>query len=86
MAESLDRSHAGLIRHARFLPAAEAGPVLQLTIVGECQLEMSGIENEAENFRSVFGERLITRTVTAGLEELHESNGDFPAIPERSGS
>ena len=80
MAESLDRSHAGLIRHARFLSTSPTGAVLELTAIGECHLELSGIENEADNFERVFGKTLITRIVTADLEELHEWTGNFPAL------
>ncbi len=80
MAESLDRSHTGLIRHARFLTLSPTGAVLELTAVGECQLELSGIENEADNFQRVFGRTLIPRIVTADLEELHERNGNFPTL------
>jgi exopolyphosphatase/guanosine-5'-triphosphate,3'-diphosphate pyrophosphatase len=80
MAESLDRSHTGLIRHARFLTLSATGAVLELTAVGECQLELSGIENEADNFQRVFGRKLIPLIVTADLEELHERNGNFPTL------
>ncbi|MDD1706285.1 MAG: Ppx/GppA family phosphatase [Methanoregulaceae archaeon] len=80
MAESLDRSHTGLIRHARFLSLSADGAVLELTAVGECGLELSGLENEADNFRRVFGKTLIPGIVTADLEELHERTGNFPAL------
>ena len=80
MAESLDRSHAGLIRHARFLSTSPTGAVLEITAVGECQLELSGIENEADHFERVFGKTLITRMVTADLEELHEWTGNYPTL------
>ncbi|MCE5299180.1 MAG: Ppx/GppA family phosphatase [Methanoregulaceae archaeon] len=85
MAESLDRSHTGLIRHARFLSVSATGAVLELTAVGECQLELSGIENEADNFRRVFGSLLIPGIVTADLEELHERTGNFPALLNHTG-
>jgi exopolyphosphatase/guanosine-5'-triphosphate,3'-diphosphate pyrophosphatase len=85
MVESLDRSHTGLIRHARFLSQSATGVVLELTAVGECQLELSGIENEADNFRRVFGKPLITHVVTADLEELHERNENFPALFNNTG-
>ena len=80
MVESLDRSHTGLIRHARFLSQSPTGAVLELTAVGDCQLELSGIENEADNFKRIFGKPLITQVVTAELEELHERNENFPAL------
>jgi exopolyphosphatase/guanosine-5'-triphosphate,3'-diphosphate pyrophosphatase len=85
MAESLDRSHTGLIRHARFISLSATDAVLELTAVGECQLELSGIENEADNFRRIFGKTLIPRIVTADLEELHERNGNFPALLNHTG-
>jgi exopolyphosphatase/guanosine-5'-triphosphate,3'-diphosphate pyrophosphatase len=86
MVESLDRSHTGLIRHARFLSQSATGAVLELTAVGECQLELSGIENEADNFQRIFGKTLITRVVTADLEELHERNENFPALFNNAGN
>ena len=72
MAESLDRSHAGLIRHARFTSAGPDGADLELTAVGACDLEIAGIGNEAEYFERVFLRPLIPRVVTARLRELRE--------------
>jgi hypothetical protein len=60
--------------------------VLELTAVGECQLELSGIENEADNFRRVFGKPLITHVITADLGELHERNENFPALFNSAGN
>jgi exopolyphosphatase/guanosine-5'-triphosphate,3'-diphosphate pyrophosphatase len=84
MAESLDRSHTGLIRHARFLSTSQEGAQLELTAVGECQLELSGIENEADNFRRVFGMPLIPRIITTDLEEVHETTGNFPSLLDKT--
>jgi exopolyphosphatase/guanosine-5'-triphosphate,3'-diphosphate pyrophosphatase len=72
MAESLDRSHAGLVRHARFTSVVGAEAKLEITAVGECQLELSGLENEMDTFSRIFGKTLIPMVVTADVRDIHE--------------
>ena len=88
MAESLDRSHAGLVRHARFLSTGAGGAVLELSAVSACELEIAGIGNEADNFQRVFGRPLITRFVTTDLQELRErsDNGTVHPLLDGQGS
>ena len=81
MAEALDRSHAGLIRHARFISLGPGGAVLELSAVSACELEASGIGNEAENFQRVFGRPLITQIVTSGLQEILERRDNGKVHP-----
>jgi exopolyphosphatase/guanosine-5'-triphosphate,3'-diphosphate pyrophosphatase len=55
LAESLDRSHAGLVRHAR-LTGNSSGPLrLLIECSGECQLELWGVNGHQAAFKSVFG-------------------------------
>ncbi len=72
MAESLDRSHAALVRHAAFRETTGKNAVLLVSAVGDCQLELWGIEHEAGNFRRIFGRRLVTEVRRAELGEMHE--------------
>jgi exopolyphosphatase/guanosine-5'-triphosphate,3'-diphosphate pyrophosphatase len=80
MAESLDRSHAGLVHHVRFTGADKNEIRLEISAVEDCQLEIWGVENEVENFSRVFGRRLIPFVRKVDLEELSEC-GTSPDTP-----
>jgi len=59
LGESLDRSHAALIRHVRFI--ADGNDTVRVEIVarGDCQLEIWGIESEKKAFEKVFGKKIF---------------------------
>jgi exopolyphosphatase/guanosine-5'-triphosphate,3'-diphosphate pyrophosphatase len=61
IAESLDRSHAGLIAHARFRMGEKNTVVLELECNKGCDLETWGAQNHREVFFKVFGKKLIIR-------------------------
>jgi exopolyphosphatase/guanosine-5'-triphosphate,3'-diphosphate pyrophosphatase len=61
LAESLDRSHCGLILHARFVNADEEEAMLEVTTNGDCQLETWGAESQAKAFKKAFGRDLVLR-------------------------
>jgi len=58
IAESLDRSHAGLVTGARFLPAGKKDIVLQLTAPLGCQMELWGVEHHADAVMKAFGRKM----------------------------
>ena len=58
LAESLDRSHGGIIDSARFAVADEGHIVLTLCATQDCHLELWGLENHREAFFKAFGKRL----------------------------
>ncbi|MFA4859799.1 MAG: Ppx/GppA phosphatase family protein [Methanoregula sp.] len=58
LGESLDRSHAALIRHVRFIRVEKETVHLEIIARGDCQLEIWGIENERKAFEKVFGRKL----------------------------
>jgi exopolyphosphatase/guanosine-5'-triphosphate,3'-diphosphate pyrophosphatase len=58
LAESLDRSHGGLVTQAEFQRGAEREVMLNLTARGDCQLEVWGVQSQARVFERVFGRRL----------------------------
>lgn len=58
LAESLDRSHMGLVINVRFTEVRGDRVVLNITAPEECHLEMKGIENETGNFQKIFGKKL----------------------------
>jgi len=59
LGESLDRSHAALIQHVRFVKAEKDSVHLEIVARGDCQLEIWGIENERKAFEKVFGKKLV---------------------------
>jgi exopolyphosphatase/guanosine-5'-triphosphate,3'-diphosphate pyrophosphatase len=61
IAESLDRSHCGLIEHARFIDADEDKAVLEVVANGDCQLELWGVESQEKGFKKAFGRGLVLR-------------------------
>lgn len=58
MAESLDRSHAGAVRHARLRPGQGQALVLEIRANRDCQLELWGVQTHREAFKTVFGRKL----------------------------
>ena len=58
LGESLDRSHAALIKHVRFTASGNDAIRLEIVARGDCQLEMWGIESEKKSFEKVFGKKI----------------------------
>ncbi|HXX55657.1 MAG TPA: Ppx/GppA phosphatase family protein [Methanoregula sp.] len=69
LGESLDRSHAALIRHVRFVRADELSVHLEITARGDCHLEIWGIEGERKAFEKVFGKNLVFEVCEDGQKE-----------------
>jgi exopolyphosphatase/guanosine-5'-triphosphate,3'-diphosphate pyrophosphatase len=65
LGESLDRSHAALIRQARFCRLEKNAVVLSLSGHGDCQLECWGLENERPAFEKVFKKKLVSEITDA---------------------
>lgn len=61
IAESLDRSHRGAVRYACFLPGKRDEVVLELHAVGQCDLELWGVQNHRQAFQKVFKRKLTVR-------------------------
>jgi len=61
IAESLDRSHCGLVEHARFIDADRDEATLEVAANGDCQLELWGVESQRKGFRKAFGRDLVLR-------------------------
>lgn len=63
LAESLDRSHSGIIRHVRFYIASTDTLVLEMHASKECQLELWGAEKQEKFFKKIFGYNLRFKVV-----------------------
>jgi exopolyphosphatase/guanosine-5'-triphosphate,3'-diphosphate pyrophosphatase len=59
LGESLDRSHAALIQHVRFMSSDDDAVRLEILARGDCQLEIWGIESEKKAFEKVFGKKIV---------------------------
>jgi exopolyphosphatase/guanosine-5'-triphosphate,3'-diphosphate pyrophosphatase len=59
LAESLDRSHAAFIRSVRFTRVEKGNVYLSINALGDCQLEIWGVEAEKKVFRKVFLKSLV---------------------------
>ena len=57
LAEGLDRSHSGVVRHAGIQETGEEA-VLEIEANGDCSFEIFGVERERKQFTKVFGKRL----------------------------
>jgi len=68
LGESLDRSHAALIRHVRFVRVDRETVHLEIIARGDCQLEIWGIENERKAFEKVFGRTLAFSIIDSQTE------------------
>jgi exopolyphosphatase / guanosine-5'-triphosphate,3'-diphosphate pyrophosphatase len=65
LAEHLDRSHAGLVDHARIVPADTGEIVLELLSAADCTLELSAVQSDARAFKKIFGRDLTIRCLRA---------------------
>ncbi|MDD1719441.1 MAG: Ppx/GppA family phosphatase [Methanoregulaceae archaeon] len=72
LAETLDRSHAALVRQARFTGRKKDGACLEITARGDCQLEVWGVEYEQRAFEKIFSIPLLVDVV---LEEARPGEG-----------
>lgn len=66
LGESLDRSHAALVRHVRFSHIEGDEVRVEIIARGDCHLELWGIEGEKKAFEKVFGKRLVFEVLTPG--------------------
>lgn len=58
IAESLDRSHAGLVEHARVVATTRKALTLRLYAPRGCQLELWGVQHHADAVEKVFGRKM----------------------------
>lgn len=63
MAESLDRSHTGVVQHARLLAEDDDELTLIVEASQECDLEVWGVQTHREAFKKVFKRRVVVKTV-----------------------
>jgi exopolyphosphatase/guanosine-5'-triphosphate,3'-diphosphate pyrophosphatase len=63
LAESLDRSHAGYVRHARLCAIEAQRAMLYVHATHDCQLELWGVQEHVEAFAKVFERRLEIQMV-----------------------
>lgn len=63
MAESLDRSHTGVVQHARLLAEDDDELTLIFEASQECDLEVWGVQTHREAFKKVFKRRVVVKTV-----------------------
>jgi exopolyphosphatase/guanosine-5'-triphosphate,3'-diphosphate pyrophosphatase len=63
LAESLDRTHIGLVRTARFIRTGEKALTLRIVCRGDCHLEIWGAEREKRTVQKMLGERLQIEVV-----------------------
>jgi exopolyphosphatase / guanosine-5'-triphosphate,3'-diphosphate pyrophosphatase len=59
LAESLDRSHAALVKHVRLRHGEKGAVRLEVHARGDCQLEIWGVESEKKAFEKIFGKELV---------------------------
>jgi exopolyphosphatase/guanosine-5'-triphosphate,3'-diphosphate pyrophosphatase len=69
LAESLDRSHGGIVARTRLRAAAGGGVVLEIQADRDCPLEQWGTEGHRAAFKKVFG-RPLTVVVAAAQPSL----------------
>jgi exopolyphosphatase/guanosine-5'-triphosphate,3'-diphosphate pyrophosphatase len=67
LAESLDRSHSGVIAHARLRAEDKHSTVLEIHAHQDCQLELWGIQERQKTVEKVLGRKLRVEVVTTPL-------------------
>jgi exopolyphosphatase / guanosine-5'-triphosphate,3'-diphosphate pyrophosphatase len=70
LAESLDRSHMGLVMDVRF--TGDSGDRVNLNIHApeDCHLEMKGVENESANFERIFRKKMVLQIQNSGHPDI----------------
>ncbi|MDD1718975.1 MAG: hypothetical protein LUQ25_02845, partial [Methanoregulaceae archaeon] len=70
LAESLDRSHMGLVMDVRF--TGDSGDRVHLNIHApeDCHLEMKGVENESANFERIFRKKMVLQIQNSGHSDI----------------
>ncbi len=63
LAESLDRSHTGLVRQAEFVAVQKSSAVIAIHSDEDVQLEVWGIESDEKAFEKAFGRTLRSNVV-----------------------
>ena len=63
MAESLDRSHTGVVQSARLIVEDRDEVTLIVEASQECDLEVWGVQTQREAFKKVFKRRMAVKTV-----------------------
>jgi exopolyphosphatase/guanosine-5'-triphosphate,3'-diphosphate pyrophosphatase len=100
IAESLDRSHSGLVLSSRFRFEDREKTIIEIIAAGDCQLEIWGVESHMDAFEKAFDGKLIleVKTEEIGSEEAEKRNekkveprlsacsGVIPAIRARNGT
>lgn len=79
VAESLDRSHAGVVRQVDVRPGKEGQVRLRIHADGECHLELWSLAVHRKAFMSVFGRRM-------SVELVDDAARGSPACPVRNGA
>lgn len=70
LAESLERGHAGLVRHA-YLSIAEPGQaILTIHAPHDCQVEIWGLQKHLGLFHKVFGVKLLVQVTSPDPEDI----------------
>jgi exopolyphosphatase/guanosine-5'-triphosphate,3'-diphosphate pyrophosphatase len=64
LAESLDRTHTGLVTEARFKPGKGNRVILEILATGDIQMELWGVQSQEEGFRETFKKGLETRVLS----------------------
>lgn len=73
IAESLDRSHTGVVRQVRFKMVNKHTILLELTAERNCQLELWGVQNQTHAFQKAFKHQLEIKAII-GRKHIVESD------------
>jgi exopolyphosphatase/guanosine-5'-triphosphate,3'-diphosphate pyrophosphatase len=68
IAESLDRSHSGLVLSSRFRFEDREKTILEIIASGDCQLEIWGVESHIDAFEKAFDGKLTLEVKTGEIE------------------
>ena len=63
IAESLDRSHQGVVSHAMLTKTGKGQAALRIQASGDCELELWGVETHKAAFARAFGHELSIQSV-----------------------
>ena len=68
IAESLDRSHTGVVQHAQFRQGEGSAMILDVRASRDCPLELWGVQTHRDIFKRILGKKLVTQAVVENSE------------------
>ncbi|HVP77824.1 MAG TPA: hypothetical protein VMV04_07990 [Thermodesulfobacteriota bacterium] len=79
LGEELDRSHTGVVEHAKLRAANRTHAILEIRAVQDCQLELWGVQDRLKAAEKILGREIQIKMV--GQKTKNKTTKSLPAPP-----